>query len=73
MSTRHCWLHLELIDGLRAHVRADQVVAIAPAEAFPDMTGPAAGGGCVVSVGNMLPRAQGTVEDVTRLVWKATA
>ena len=28
MAERHCWVRLPLIDGLHAHVRADQVVSV---------------------------------------------
>ena len=66
-------MQLPLIDGLHAHVRADQVVAVAPAEAFPDMCAPGAGGGSVVSVGNMLLRSSETVDAVRARIMGATA
>lgn len=67
------WLALPLIDGLEARVRADRVVAVAPAEAFQDLCGPAAAGGSVVAVGNMLLRSSESVDRVTQLVVEATA
>ena len=70
---RHCWMPLPLIDGLEANVRADQVVAVAPAEAFPDLCGPSAAGGSVVSVGNMLLRSSESVARVYQLIAAATA
>lgn len=73
MGARHCWLNLKLIDGLHAHVRADQVLAVAPAEAFPDQCAPGAAGGSVVSVGNMLLRAAEPVDVVMHQVIRATA
>lgn len=73
MAERHCWVCLPLIDGLHAHVRADQVVAVAPAEAFPDLCAPGAGAGSVVSVGNMLLRSSETVDGVWNRIMEATA
>lgn len=58
------WVSLPLIDGLEAQVRADQVAAIAPASAFPELSGPGAADGAVVSVGVMLLRSSETVDQV---------
>jgi hypothetical protein len=66
------WVSLPLIDGLSAQVRADQVVGIAPAAAFPDLCGPGAGDGSVVSVGNMLLRSTDTVGKVWGRIIEAT-
>jgi hypothetical protein len=67
------WVSLPLIDGLSAQVRADQVVGIAPAAAFPDLCGPSAGDGSVVAVGNMLLRSTETVDQVWNRIVRATA
>ena len=66
-------MKLPLIDGLHAHVRADQVASIAPAAAFPDLCGPGAAGGSVVSVGNMLLRSTETPDEAWNRVMEATA
>lgn len=73
MAERHSWLTLPLIDGLASRVRADQVVAVAPAEAFPELCGPGAAAGSVVSVGSMLLRSTESVDGVFRLIVNATA
>lgn len=73
MAYRHCWVELPLIDGLVSHVRADQVAAVAPVEAFPELCGPGAAGGSAVAVGNMLLRSTLTPAEVRAAILLATA
>lgn len=73
VHTRQCWVELPLIDGLSARIRADQVLAIAPASAFPDQCGPGAAGGACVSVGIMLLRTTDTVDQAWQRIMGATA
>lgn len=73
MRDLHGWIHLRLIDGMEAWVRADMVAAVASPAAFSaDQVGPGAATGAVVSVGVMLLRTEDAVASVMKRINSAT-